>query len=226
LIIEGGFADFASPLEKLREGPTRSLQTIEDIVMTTIPPPEDPVWASIRLRYEQDQEAVEVIAEDVGMHRMGLSLLAKKLGWKLRTKPAVFPRSLTKGETTAATMKRVKDILQSRLSELEEQIKAIGVEVDAITSERQMRSTNLLVRTLEKVIDLERKERARKRKENELTKYFDDGQREALAEKIGRLRGKWIGRATVEQIAQGGSDRAEQPVALLGEAGPAASAQD
>jgi chromosome segregation ATPase len=192
--------------------------------MTIIPPPEDPVWASIRLRYEQDQEAVEVIADDVGMHRIGLSLLAKKLGWKLRGRPRIFPRSLTKGETTAATMKRVKDILHNRLLELEEQIKALGSEIDAITSERQMRSTNLLVRTLEKVMDLERKERVRKRKENELTKYFDDGQREALAAKIGRLRGRWTGEAAVVTPVADGGAGTEQPVALLGETGTTASA--
>jgi hypothetical protein len=194
--------------------------------MTVIPPPDDPVWASVRLRYEQDQETVEVIADDVGMTRIGLALLAKKLGWRLRGKPRVLPRSLTKGETTAATMKRVKDILHNRLLELEEQIKALGNEVDAITSERQMRSTNLLVRTLEKVIDLERKERARKRKENELHTYFNDGQREALAAKIGRLRGSWTGQTPVVAPVAGGGDGAEQPVALLGEAGATASAND
>jgi hypothetical protein len=191
-----------------------------------IPPPGDPVWASIRLRYEQDQEAVEVIADDVGMHTIGLAVLAKKLGWRLRGKPRVLPRSLSKSETTAATMKRVKDILHNRLLELEEQIKLLGTEVDAITSERQMRSTNLLVRTLEKVIDLERKERARKRKENELHKYFDDGQREALAAKIGRLRGSWTGQAPVVTPVADGGDGAEQPVALLGEAGSAAAPND
>jgi hypothetical protein len=187
------------------------------------PPPDDPVWASIRLRYEQDQEAVEAIADEVGLHKIGLAMLAKKLGWRMRGKPRILPRSLSRNETTAATMKRVKDILHNRLLELEEQIKALGCEVDAITSERQMRSTNLLVRTLEKVMDLERKERARKRRENELHKYFDDGQRQALADKIGRLRGSWAKRSTVIPSVADGGDGAEQPVALLGETGATAA---
>ncbi len=182
------------------------------------PPPGDPVWASIRLRYEQDQEAVDMIAEDVGLHRMGLSLLAKKLGWRLRGRPRIMPRKTSKQETTAATIRRVKDVVQQRLSELEDQIRALKVEVTAMESERQMRSTNLLVRTIEKVMDLERKERARKRKEIETHKYFDDGQRQQLAEKIGRLRGRWRGPEVGHGAEAGGGDGAEQPVALLGEA--------
>ena len=188
------------------------------------PPPGDPVWAHVRLRYEQDQEAVEVIAEEVGLHRMGLSLLAKKLGWRLRGKPRVVPRKSSKGETTAATIKRVKDVLQQRLSELEDQIRALGLEVDAITNERQMRSTNLLVRTLEKVMDLERKERLRKRNEVQAHKYFDDAQRQQLADKLDRLRSAWTKQAPVMAAEAERSGGAEPPVALLGEAGTTTAA--
>ena len=192
--------------------------------MNLTPPPGDPVWAHVRMRYEQDQETVEAIAEDVGLHRIGLSLLAKKLGWRLRGKPRVLPCKTGKGETTVAVIKRVKDILQQRLSELEDQIREIGLEVDAITNERQMRSTNLLVRTLEKVMDLERKERLRKRNDVQAHKYFDDGQRQQLAEKIGRLRGTWAGQASGVVAEEDRSDGAEQPVALLGETAPAIAA--
>ncbi len=189
--------------------------------MTLTPPPGDPVWAHIRMRYEQDQETVEAIAEEVGLHRMGLSLLAKKLGWRLRGKPRVMPRKSGKGETTAAVIRRVKDLLQQRLLELEDQIKELKIEVTAMENERQMRSTNLLVRTLEKVMDLERKERLRKRNEVQSHKYFDDGQRQQLAEKIGRLRGTRAGRAVGVVAQKDGSDGVEQPVALLGETAPA-----
>ena len=189
--------------------------------MTLTPPPGDPVWAHVRMRYEQDQETVEAIAEEVGLHRMGLSLLAKKLGWRLRGKPRVMPRKSGKGETTAAVIRRVKDLLQQRLLELEDQIKKLKIEVTAMENERQMRSTNLLVRTLEKVMDLERKERLRKRNEVQSHKYFDDAQRQQLAEKIGRLRGTRAGRAAGVVAEKDGSDGVEQPVALLGETTPA-----
>lgn len=185
--------------------------------MTVTPLPDDPVWAHIRLRYEQDQESVETIAGDVGLHRIGLALLAKKLGWRLRGNPRVMPRKTNKAETTAATIKRVKDLLQQRLLELEEQIKTLQVEVTAIENERQMRSTNLLVRTIEKVIDLERQERARKRKDVDAHKYFDDEQRRQLAGKIAKLQHQWRGETVVDSVAAPGRDGAEQPVALLGQ---------
>ncbi len=192
--------------------------------MNNTPPPGDPVWAHVRMRYEQDQESVEAIAEEVGLHKIGLAVLAKKLGWRMRGKPRVLPRKSGKGETTAAVIRRVKDLLQQRLLELEDQIKELKIEVTAMENERQMRSTNLLVRTLEKVMDLERKERSRKRNEIQSHKYFDDAQRQQLADKIGRLRGAWAGQTAVSdsQTQRGGG--AEQPVALLGEADAAAAA--
>jgi hypothetical protein len=43
---------------------------------------------------------------------------------------------------------------------------------------------NTLVRTLEKVLELERKERARRTAKRKLERRFDDAEREALAEKL------------------------------------------
>jgi DNA-binding transcriptional MerR regulator len=205
--------------------------------MTHIPPPEDPVWAPIRLRYEQDQETVNAIAQDMGMAGVSLSTLAKKWGWTLRgkVKAALKPRAKakakaktpTKPETTAATIKRVKELLQQRLTELEEQIKEIGLDVSALSNERQIRSTNMLVRTIEKVLDLERKDRLRRRKDIQDYKYFNDEQRQQLADKIERLQHAWRGDKTIEGVADDRGGGAEQPVALLGEAAkPAATAGD
>jgi TolA-binding protein len=183
----------------------------------TTPPPDDPVWAHVRMRYEQDQETVEAIAGDVGLHKIGLALLAKKLGWRLRSTPRVMPRKATRDETTAATIRRVKDLLRQRLLELEDQIRNLQVEVTAMESERQMRSTNLLVRTIGKVMDLEREERNRKRKDKVDHKYFDDTQRQQLADKIGRLQHQWRGEKTLGDASAARSGGTEQPVALLGE---------
>jgi DNA-binding transcriptional MerR regulator len=204
--------------------------------MTHIPPPEDPVWAPIRLRYEQDQETVNAIAQDMGMAGVSLSTLAKKWGWTLRgkVKAALKPRAKTKAkakaktptkpETTAATIKRVKELLQQRLTELEEQIKEIGLDVGALSNERQIRSTNMLVRTIEKVLDLERKDRLRRRKDIQDYKYFNDEQRQQLADKIERLQHAWRGDKTIEGVADDRRGGAEQPVALLGEAAKSAAA--
>jgi hypothetical protein len=200
--------------------------------MTNTPPPDHPVWASIRLRYEQDQETVDAIASDVGLHRLGLATLAKKLGWALRgklkpvRKAAPLPEKPKKREATSATIKRVKDVLQQRLAELEVQVKDIGEEVTSLNTERQIRSANILVRTLEKVMDLERKDRLRRRKETQDFKYFSDEQRGQLAAKIEKLQREWRGEENLDQPAGAGSGGAEQPVALLGETVTTTAAQD
>jgi hypothetical protein len=199
--------------------------------MTHTPPPDHPVWASIRLRYEQDKETVSAIATDVDMAGISLSRLAKKLGWVLRGKPKqplkpVEPAKSTKPEATSATIKRVKEVLQQRLAELEAQVKDIGEEVTSLNTERQIRSANILVRTLEKVMDLERKDRLRRRKETRDFKYFNDQQREQLAGKIERLQRTWRSDENLYQSIGAGSGGAEQPVALLGQTQPTTAAQD
>lgn len=200
--------------------------------MTNTPPPDDPVWASIRLRYEQDQETVDAIASDVGLHRLGLANLAKKLGWALRGKLKAAPKTAppsekpVKAETPSNTIKRVKEVLQQRLAELETQVKDIGEEVTSLNTERQIRSANILVRTLEKVMDLERKDRLRRRKETRDFKYFNDQQREQLAGKIEKLQRAWRGEETINNTAGAGGGGTEQPVALLGKTKPTTAAAD
>ena len=67
-----------------------------------------------------------------------------------------------KAQGTRATLARFKALLQQRLSEFEAQIGTLSAEASAATSERDIRAMNTLVRTLEKVLELERKERARR----------------------------------------------------------------
>jgi hypothetical protein len=192
---------------------------------TTTPPPGDPAWAHVRARYEQDQETVAAIAADVGLTSIALAMIAKKEGWKLRGKARLAPAAAAKpkGESTAATIKRLKDILQSRLTQLETEIKELGEDVDKLTSERQIRATHVLVRTIEKVMDLERKDRLRKRKAAFAFRYFDRQQREQLADKIDRLGREWAGQVPVTEAAAQGSGGAEPPVAVLGAAGKPAA---
>jgi hypothetical protein len=198
----------------------------KDIAMNnTTPPPEDPVWVSIRMRYEQNHETVEQIGESVGLSKIALAMRAKKLGWKLRNAKAVTVEP-GKKETTTATIKRVKELLQRRVSMLEAELQDIAKNVNALATERQIRSTNTLVRTIEKVIDLERKDRARRAKQTRDFKYFDDEQRRQLADKIGKLQSEWRGAEAVAYTAEPGSGGAEQSVALLGQRAQPAAAAD
>ena len=86
------------------------------------------------------------------------------------------------------TIQRLKSLLQQRLTDLETQIGALGEAASAASSERDIRAMNTLVRTLEKVLELERKDRAQRGKQRKLHRGFDDAEREALADKLDALR--------------------------------------
>ncbi len=149
--------------------------------MTTEPIPD---WGSVRARYEQGAEKVQDIAASIGVKPMALSLKAKALGWILR---GAAGRSV-KSESTRATLKRLKDLLQQRVANLEREINEIGKDVDALSSERDIRSMNTLVRTLDKVLELERKDRNSRHRTNNEFKRFSDEERGALADKLERLQ--------------------------------------
>lgn len=54
--------------------------------------------------------------------------------------------------------------------------------------ERDIRAMNTLVRTLEKVLELERKDRSQRSRERKQFRQFTDAEREALADKLDGLR--------------------------------------
>jgi DNA anti-recombination protein RmuC len=102
-------------------------------------------------RYEDGKEQVSAIAAEAGMTAQALTNRARASGWKLRS--AAKKKQIGTRETIA----RLKALLQQRLSELEGQIDTLSEQATAATSERDIRAMNTLVRTLEKVLELERK---------------------------------------------------------------------
>lgn len=177
---------------------------------TGTPPPETravdaAVWAHVRARYEQAQETVEAIATSIGMTTHALVQKARELGWRLRGAKVSAARK-ARQETTTATIRRLKELLQSRVAQLEQQLKDIGEDVSALGSERDIRATNTLVRTLEKVLDLERKDRTRRQQAKRAFKHFDDAQRDALARKIEGLEAQWHGPQAEPDAGWAGGD--------------------
>ena len=182
------------------------------------PPAPQPVWDHIRLRYEQSQESVAQIAASIGLTSYALTHKAKAEGWLLRSLKAGKPAK-PKPPSTRDTLRRLKDILQSRLGQLEGQINEIGAEINALSNERDIRATNTLVRTLEKVLELEHKERKQRSARARATRKFNDAEREDLARRIEALC------AEEEGEGAGLPDQAERSaeiqtrVAPVGEAG-------
>jgi predicted nucleic acid-binding Zn-ribbon protein len=176
-------------------------------------------WAKVRQRYEAGAETVAAISADAGITAHTLTKRARAEGWALRN----APKKKTLG--TRETIARLKALLQRRLAEFEGQIDQLTEQVTAATSERDIRAMNTLVRTLEKVLELERKERTQ-RKRN-ARRHFDDAEREALADKLeGLSRELQQARAAVDAEATGiaGNGAAEPRLAELGAGGAATSA--
>ena len=191
--------------------------------MTNLPPPAPPpVWDHIRLRYEQAQETVAQIAASIGISAISLSRKAKAEGWLLRSLKS-GKTAKPKPPSTRDTLRRLKDILQSRLGQLEGQITEIGAEINALSNERDIRATNTLVRTLEKVLELEHKERKQRSRRARETRKFNDAEREELARRIDALcQEEEIKGDSVEGDAERGAEVPPR-VAPVGEAGPAST---
>lgn len=182
------------------------------------------VWARARERYEQGVEALAEIAAEAGITRQALVVRARREGWKLRGFPKPWAR---RAQGTRATLARFKALLQQRLSDFEAQIGTLSAEASAATSERDIRAMNTLVRTLEKVLELERKERARRIAKRKHDRRFDDAEREALADKLEGLQREILAeRARADAATDGPSpdDAAEPRLADVGAAGKAAAA--
>lgn len=139
-------------------------------------------WAAIRLRYEQATETVAQIAADIAITPHKLTLRARAEGWALRSSPR------KKSQSTRETIKRLKELLQNRLAHMENQINALGHDISALESEREIRATGTLTRTLEKVLELENKERKQRYQLSRKTRKLDDAERDELAKRLMALQ--------------------------------------
>ncbi len=173
------------------------------------PAPDAVAWAHIRMRYEQTVETVTQIAESIGMSGIKLSRKAKLEGWLMRG----AANKKQKIESTRDTIKRLKEILQKRLANLEREMNAIGEDISALANERDIRATNTLVRTLEKVLQLEQKDRRQRGGHD--TRKLNDAERDELARRIANLPEE---SAVIREHAEAlpGAEPADG-VALLGE---------
>lgn len=179
-------------------------------------PAGDLLWQQARTDYETTTTDLKIIAQALGVNRSRLIAEARNRGWKLR--------GARKNSSTRATLQRFKDLLQKRLAQLEGDIGEIGAELTSAATERDIRPVNMLVRTLEKVLELERKDRthrARKRKER---RKFDDAARDELARRLTALHNERETPLSEPLPVALGSSGNSEGLAELGTARPANSA--
>jgi len=170
-------------------------------------PAGDLLWQQARTDYETATTDLNAIAQALGISRYRLITEARQRGWKLRG---------TGNSSTRATIQRFKDLLQKRLAQLEGEMDAIAAEAASAASERDIRPVNMLVRTLEKVLELERKDRASRARKRKERRNFDDAARNELAERIRGLRREEGGNPSEPQPEDG---RGSPPAAGLAELG-------
>ena len=175
------------------------------------PAPDAAAWAHIRMRYEQTMETVTQIAESIGISGITLSRKAKLEGWIMRG----AAKQKHKSESTRETIRRLKDVLQKRLSSLEREIEGIGEDISALSNERDIRATNTLVRTLEKVLQLEQKDR--RQRGGASTRKLNNAERDELARRIANLPEE--SEAVLGIVGAEGGAGAVERVALLGAEG-------
>lgn len=145
------------------------------------PAPDAVAWVHIRARYEQAVETVAQIADAIGLTPHALTMRARAEGWLLRS----AAKKKQKSESTRETIRRLKELLQNRLSKLERELGSIGDDISALSNERDIRATNTLVRTLEKVLQLEQKDIKQRRSRD--TRKLNNAEREELARRIANL---------------------------------------
>jgi hypothetical protein len=189
----------------------------------TSAPAGQPDWVAIRARYEAGVEKVADIAADCGLSRFTLALRAQKSGWKLRSSGKRIGNSSAKPETTKQILRRLKDVLQKGLHELDAHVAEPGAEGKTNGPERDIRAANTLVRTLEKVLELEHRDRKQHRKRNAGAEALDDAGREALARRIAQLCAERPGQGSGGDVDGGGGAVAALGLDLVGTDGPASA---
>ena len=180
------------------------------------------LWQDVRLRYEDPTQNLQMLANEVGLPCIKLSMEAKRLGWNLRGKKKAKPRAKIKSTnvSTRATLQRFKDLLQIRLGQLENQLKKLGRDISDVANEREIRATNILVRTLEKVLELERKDKSLRARKAAERCHLNDAERDELAQRIARLPPEPDVDALRGVTGNMAGDGDAARLALLGEAGP------
>ncbi len=175
-------------------------------------PAGDLLWQQARTDYETTTTDLNTIAQALGISRARLIAEARNRGWKLRG---------AGNSSTRATIQRFKDLLQKRLAQLEGEIGEIGAELSSAANEREIRAANILVRTLEKVLELERKDRAARARKRKERRKFDDAARDELARRLTALHNE-RGAALSEPVpVDVGSSGGSAGLAELGPAQPA-----
>ena len=175
----------------------------------------DPDWPALQARYEARDESVADIAASCALSIGALMKQAKARSWAMRSQRRSSVAGISKQAqpllkpitSTKEAINRLKELVQSRIAKLEQNLAGGG------ENERAINAANLLARTLEKVLELEEQQRKQSRLTLHDGKRRDDAWRHELADRIARLAG---GQHVGTSVELGGSARAVAGLAFMG----------
>ena len=136
-------------------------------------------WSAVKADYDNPALPVVALYKKYRLTKWQLYHHADQQGWLRRT--VRVPAAAKKNAVA-----RLKALVQRRLTELEQTMERLGAELTAVENEREIRAMSLLARTLDKVLELERKDRARTAKRRG-GRPLDDARRRELTLRLDAL---------------------------------------
>ena len=152
-------------------------------------------WSAVKADYDNPALPIVALLKKHHVSQWQLYTHANQQGWLRRT--VRVPASAKK-----TAVARLKALVQRRLTELENTMERLGAELTAVENEREIRAMSLLARTLDKVLELERKHRARTAKRRG-GRPLDDARRRELTRRLDALC-----QEPVSSAASGGAEPA------------------
>jgi RNA polymerase-interacting CarD/CdnL/TRCF family regulator len=142
-----------------------------------------------------------------------------KMTKKPDTPGAAQARPKIRKLSTRQALSKLRDLLQTRITQFDEQVHDLSAQIN----ESDIRSTNTLVRTLEKVLELENKERKQRSQRARQNRKFDDAERDELARRIANLSPERHSKNRLAAAGHEASANSEPHLDQLGQAETAAA---
>jgi len=147
-----------------------------------------PDWTAIRAAYESGEGSVEGLCKTHGVAKTALYIRRRRERWALRNR-VDSSNPATRGNRRRVMVARFFEALEQQIHEIESSLQREAAQADtsATSRERAARTLSSLVRTLEKLFELDTSADPAAEARKEAAHRDIEGLRQALAERIARL---------------------------------------
>lgn len=141
-------------------------------------------WAAIKRAWAEDKLTPKEIAAAYGLSYQKLSARARAEGWRKGESGREGNAEKQRPASTPGLMKRLRQLLERQIEEIENTESEEG---GAAARERDARTLSSLIRTMEKLLEMQREREARRRARNEERGEDAELLRGELARRLARL---------------------------------------